>query len=317
MSDKLLLIGMGSPSDLKHFEKPYASLDGTIPEYLLKKGVRLYLSPGTGKPLVTSIHRTTDTAMKFADSLDSLVAIEGRNDRFVALLFGGLAFHLGGAFAGKNPAIPTIVAAMDEHAFMSAYAMPKGTPVGLVGVNQLDKAVMMATKILDYNDSNRAWIIHHHFTNPPSTDREHLVKSSYDAATQLLQKCNVLSWAVEFIFVAQKKYKGVSLSLPALPQTAIEMDKRLILGSVSFVNPAALSPCTTGQYQTLMDVAGQLKNSLLVHDPYNAALFTIQVIANKYPDLRLGLDRIKEESRLPTAKGGYSQFLPIKKDDFK
>ena len=152
---KYMFLGIGSPSDRSAFEKPYHSLGNmTISDYLKEKKIMQ-----TKNVMQVSCHRTLRRAVDYAHGVDRL-AQEG--NRIVAVLFGSLSFALPGIFSSETMTVPVIgVPAYSKSthgggldATTAVYNLPPDTVVGGVPLHSentpsLDKAILMAEKILE------------------------------------------------------------------------------------------------------------------------------------------------------------------------
>jgi phosphoribosylcarboxyaminoimidazole (NCAIR) mutase len=152
---KLLVIGMVSPNDMKNIEP--VRLDGKpIDEYFKEKGIGVYRHPQPKDKehpyLTTSIHRTTMESIKWAHDLQRLVEIDGH--KLVAVLYGGLALALPGVVASEAPSVPIIGVGSDEDAFWNTYRIPDGNTDAIVPVGNLELGLLMAEKILQYDKTS-------------------------------------------------------------------------------------------------------------------------------------------------------------------
>lgn len=153
---KLMVIGMGSPSDKKLFDK--IEIDGmTIDDFLAGKGIKRY-HPFTNVEvpddqeddyLVTSIHRKTIDALKHADRMGVLA----EENKLVGVFAGGLAFALPGLMAAQSITVPIVGVPTDVNGFYSTFPIPDGTPVGTVSVNGIARGIDLASRVLTYDPS--------------------------------------------------------------------------------------------------------------------------------------------------------------------
>ena len=135
MSDKTVLIVIGSESDLAAMKPATEALD--------ELGVRWELS-------VASAHRTPERAAGLAETARS-------RDVGVIIAGAGLAHHLAGTLAARTTlpviAVPLAAGALQGFdSLLSAVQMPSGVPVAVVGISASRNAGLLAGQIIAVSD---------------------------------------------------------------------------------------------------------------------------------------------------------------------
>ncbi len=277
MVDKMIL-GMGSPSDLKAFDKRYTLLDDlTIQGYLEQQGIR-QLDP----PLLVSCHRTPKRVVSYALQSDNLLSRP--KDRAVAVLYGGLAFALPGIFASETAAIPVIgvpaasssIIGGEYDAALSVYNLPPGTVVGGMPphgkVSTLEKAVFLAEDQLRLESPELVVI----------ADPKEKAAAS---AMGILD-----SFGIKY---TQKKTMGKTDGYDLCVHIASGPGKIVHAANTSHI---ALQHVTPGHdMREIFDEIGDLANSLYFGRPENAALFAVRAMAMSDPDLRAKLGKYRSD----------------------
>ncbi len=277
---KLLVIGMGSPNDMKKVEP--VRLDGKpIDEYFAEKGIGVYHHPNPKDAehpyLTTSIHRTTMESIMWAHDMQMLVQPkEGEGHKLVSVLFGGLALALPGVVASEAPSVPVIAVGDDEDAFWNTYRIPDGNTDAIVPVGNLEMGLMMAGKILDYDGTSVRIVTVGDCPNA-------------EALMDVLDKAGVTNYSREE-YDAGKEYEGLVVGLADTPSRLAALDSRVefgILGVEKSVKPRSMA-------DTMLD-SGAVQNSVVVGRPKNLGYFAAKVVGLNDPAVAKKLFEMRAE----------------------
>ncbi|MFC1741811.1 phosphoribosylaminoimidazolesuccinocarboxamide synthase [Nanoarchaeota archaeon] len=298
---KYVIIGMGSPSDVKAFEKSYDSLGGTISSYLDRKGLL-----HTQQPVIVSCHRTLKRVVSYA--LETELHADHEERRVVVILFGGLSLALPGIFSSETTTLPVIgvpALASGVHgggidAATAVYNLPPGTVVAGVPVHSeknpsLDKAILIAEKILDA-------------TNPKVA-----IVSEKD--TKQLQKAKSTAGVFDMKY---NHMKDVSKDLPEI--TLHIAEDNYYLKSCDDAATIALQ-CIAPKEDSYSDFTSTLeeldktKNTLYFSNAVNATLFVARVMGLSDTTMREQLMTYKKEQE-EGILNKYGERIRISEDLF-
>ena len=253
---KLLVIGMGSKSDMPLFEG--TTLDGkTIDRYFHSKHIRVYhqatpIGGHSPEYMITSIHRTTLDAIGYAGDMKKMVV---ENQKVAAVFAGGLAFALPGVMAAESAVVPVIAVPMDEDAFHNTYLIPDGSPVGNVEVSSLRKGLLMAERILNYDKSKGVNLI----VDGNCKSADGVRKYLKDFIGEFKEPADSLP-----------HYDGLTVCLSDRKNALWDLDAKVELGIFGLEKNIST--------ETGMNAATHLENSLIVGRPVNLALYAARIV---------------------------------------
>jgi phosphoribosylcarboxyaminoimidazole (NCAIR) mutase len=296
--DRYMILGCGSTSDLKHLKPEYERLGSTINDFLESKGTfRL------ADPAVTSVHRDEipgEAGMtQYIEYAKQIVAFakekQTQGNRVGILWFGGRAFALPGVQAALMSEIPTISVPVGSDSIvgggidslLSVANIPEGTAVGCTGVHTkkdptLDKGVAILNDLLGYDGEGV------HLFAPRYSDGTDRFRKMDGILTHLFASARGLPYS-----------KGNHMAGPA--QTALGL---YVISQGEFVtdlhfkkdisrSDVALLTCTPtteetrfGDIEDVYTMTQRFPNTLYFGEPGNAALFTAQVLGQKYESVR-------------------------------
>lgn len=281
---KLLVLGMGSPSDKKHFDA--VELDGkTIDEFCKEKEIKVYHHPESGDYLTTSIHRTTMDAVGYAQDMRNLVK---RGHKVVSVLFGGLALALPGVVAAEACNVPIIGIGSDVDAFFNVYKIPDGTPVGVVEIGNLTKGIDIATRFLNFNDTAAAFVSAGECPN---------AASAYELVS------NVVKGDIDYNN-DEPPYFGLTIGIAETPEKLVELDSRVELGIIGVEKKIPSDE--------VYDALKEINNSVIVGRPKNLGLYAARVIGLNDEDVAAQLIKMREKEAEK-----YTERMPMALEDFK
>ena len=283
--DKLLIIGVGSPSDLAQLQS--TRIDGKdIITYIHDQGVKVYQHPSNEKHLTTSIHRTTQDALGYARDA---VRLRDLGYAVATVLVGGLAFAMPGVFAAEAYNIPVIAVPMDNDAFYNVYKIPDGTAVGVVhpdpvNSGNLAKAVKIVSKMLQF---------------PQWGAVNFMVRGKCPSADSVRSLLEHLVGSVNIVSPTEPRYDGVTVYLAdTLGSTTLgvgfsDVDRRVELGIFGLEK-------TVGTEIMVLPIR-TLNKSVIVGRPPNLALLAARVagIADDKVAKKLQEYRINEAEKYP------------------
>lgn len=280
-----MVLGMGSPSDKKAFEQ--VRLDGkTIDKYFNERGIKIYHHPEDGGYLTTSIHRTTQDTIDYANNIRMLPQLK---NNVVSVFYGGLAFALPGVFAAEAPTTPVIGVGSDIDAFYNVYKIPDGTPVGVVEINNLEKGLLLAEKILNLEPTSSINL------------KVHGDCKSADDVKKLLQG---FVGDIQEIEDDTEVYKGLTVCLSDNIKSLIDFDKRVELGIFGIEK--------TYRSIRMIEPLKEIENSIVIGRPKNLALYAARI---------LGLNNEKIGEKLIKFRKEEAEKYPdrefIKPEDFR
>ena len=291
--EKLLLVGMGSESDLEKVKQ--LRLDGkSITEYAHERGIKVYEHPKSGSHLITSIHRTTQPTLRYAADTQHL---QEQGHALVLVLTGGLALALPGVAGAEAYSSPIIGVPTDADAFYNVHKIPDGTPVGVVAGRNgsgLEKAVKIACKTLQLSGEEVNFV----------------VQGSCKNADKVKATLEKLAVPYNLLTSPQEKYSGLTIYLTDMPgtsdgsQSLAQMDSRVELGVFGLESDVSSD-------MMIMPIRG-LQHSVVVGRPVNLAGYTARVVSLTNHEVRAKLKKFREDE----AKK-YPEYVPITLENFK
>jgi phosphoribosylcarboxyaminoimidazole (NCAIR) mutase len=320
-----MVLGMGSPSDVKAFEREYESLGSkTVDSYLEGKGI-LRLKDG---PLQVSCHRTLDRAIGYAREVEGLEENhQGKASRVVLVLFGGMSFALPGIMASEMPTVPVIgVPAYSGSTYgggldsaTAVYNLPPGTvvagaPLHSDEVPSLDTAVLIAEKILRLNLRRRPVLI------CPDEDEK-----SLKTVRKILDRPETpgridASGGFHIDYEEQRKLgtdcPSIALNIYRKDEDILWCDRASSLALQCKLPVKAEDRLAAGEaFACTMEELMGTKNTLYFGRPENAALFLARVVGMLSPSLRSDLRQYRRLQEA-AAMEKYGDRRSIKRDQF-
>jgi len=301
--EKLLVLGMGSPSDAKAFRQ--VTVDGqSVDGHFHGLGVKIYRYPEPVKGpeegwLATSIHRTTKDSVRYANNMSELV---GQGHRLVGVFYGGLALALPGVVAAEASAVPVVGVASDEDAFFNIYKIPDGTPVGNAGINSLETALKLAGRILTLEPTRQVRFMTYG-NCPTAEDTKDLLGRFVDFHEEK--------------FDPSKKYDGLTICLANCTAGLVDFDKTVeetglgIVGLEKRIDSERIISFVSDRQDTVSSKY-QINNSLLIGRPKNLALMAARVVSGYDKEVR---DKLIEFRQEEAAK--YDSYVKIELKHFK
>ncbi len=313
---RYIIAGVGSPSDLESFGQKYDSLGGmNISDYLSSKGI-LHLP----RPLVVSCHRTLKRVVSYA--LESELHAAADEDRkVVVVLFGGMSLALPGIFSAESVTLPIIgvPAAAGVHgggldAATAVYNIPPGTVVAGVPVHykdnpSLDKAILIAEKILDLDSDDVSVVCSE---NSKDLSKIDLILNSEKGCSH--------NTSPGIFGVPHEHRKGckdkamISVHVASSSLGIGECDRVSHIALQCRV-PSADKVDDQDSFIDTLKVLGRTKNTLYFGSSTNAALFLVRILALGDASLRAKLLEYKELQRTDTELK-YGEKIAISDDLF-
>ncbi|MFH1669470.1 MAG: AIR carboxylase family protein [Candidatus Woesearchaeota archaeon] len=284
---RYILLAVGSPSDLKEFEKTYPALGNlTVHEYLAKKGI---LHPKV--PIVVSCHRTLKRVMSYALEAELFADTEGR--RMVCVFFGGLSLALPGIFSSETSTLPIIgvpawakVHGGGIDAATAVYNLPPGTVVAGAPLHSglhpgLDRAVLCAELILDMESPEVVF-------SPSSGDMKYNKKAQEELAGITYSTATDTGDTAE-----------ISLSIVDDSIELLGIDRSCVLALQCRAPTREDAELDSSSFTDTLETLEDTRNTLYFGNPANAVSFLKRILALSDRNLRQALieDRkIQKES---------------------
>ncbi len=325
--DKYILLGVGSPSDLKELEKPSKRLGGAnVFEYMQERSIKQL-----EKPLQVSCHRTLDHAVSYAKDIDDFAA----ENKVVAVFCGGLSLALPGIVASQTTFLPVIGVPFysgSTHgggldSATAVYNLPPGTvvagaPVHFPGENpSIDKAVLLAEKVIDFADAPIMFIGAENskqakavlkLINPPAGRPNDMTKGVF--GLEYIHK-NMPLDPKETLDIALSICEDDTTLRSIDNQSILALQSRTALNLNSDIKPHERWQLEWNSFQDTVRHLDRTTNTLYFARSENAALFATRIAAMGSKEVHVMLRKYAHEKAIET-RNKYGPKLRLSKYSF-